>query len=351
MKKGIVRNVVNVAGYVILCLLIPTQMLWAGWLDSAVENAAQDSVEKIVHRAADEGADAAYDKAKQSTENDTRNNTSNRKSSRAVTTGSDSGDGAGDLKDPPQFSGMSGHYVLETQDKDFDSYGFCDGKKIIPIEGRVWKKHYNLKDGAKQPSAVQIVRNYTNALKKMGGSVVADVQLAECGQKQYCGDRVFSGKLLKGGGELWIEVEPCNDGFDYWLTVVQKETMKNEVTANAMLEALEKDGHIALYINFDTGKSVIKTESKPIIEQIIVMMMNDTNLNVTIEGHTDNVGNAKSNKLLSEARANSVVSALVKEGVDRKRLSAVGFGQDKPVADNKTFKGREQNRRVELVKR
>lgn len=256
----------------------------------------------------------------------------------------------GDLKDPPQFTGMPSHSVIEAEDKDFDAYGFCDGKKTVNVEGKVWRKFYNLKDGAKQPSDLQIVRNYVNALKKLGGTVVADTQLAACGEKQYCG-RIFTGKLQENGGELWVEVTPCNDGFDYWLTVVQKEGMKNDVTANAMLDALNNDGHIALYINFDTGKATIKPESKQIIEQIISMMKSDPSLNIAVEGHTDNVGSAKSNKTLSEERAKSVVAALVKGGIAGTRLSAVGLGQDKPVADNKTAKGKEQNRRVELVKR
>jgi len=257
--------------------------------------------------------------------------------------------GEGDLKDPPQFSGMPSHDILQAEDRDFDTYAFCDGKKIVNIEGKIWRKFYNLKEGGKQPSTIQISRNYANALKKSGGTIIFDGQETTCGEKQYC-DRILTGKLVKDGRELWVEVSPCNDGFDYWLTVVQKEIMKNEVTANAMLEALEKDGHIALHVNFDTAKSTIRPESKPIIEQIIVMMKSDTNLNITVEGHTDNAGNARSNKSLSEERARSVVSALVKGGIDKKRLTSAGFGQEKPVADNKTDKGREQNRRVELVK-
>ena len=70
-----------------------------------------------------------------------------------------------------------------------------------------------------------------------------------------------------------------------------------------------------------------------------------------MEGHTDNVGSPASNKTLSEARAKSVVSAIVSQGVAADRLSPVGFGQDKPIADNSTDEGRAKNRRVELVKK
>ncbi|NJN63855.1 MAG: OmpA family protein [Acidobacteria bacterium] len=68
-------------------------------------------------------------------------------------------------------------------------------------------------------------------------------------------------------------------------------------------------------------------------------------------GHTDNVGQPAPNKALSEKRAQSVMAAVIAGGIDAKRLSAAGFGQERPVADNRTEEGRAKNRRVELVKK
>ena len=127
--------------------------------------------------------------------------------------------------------------------------------------------------------------------------------------------------------------------------------MKQDFTASDMFEALNRDGHVSLYINFDTGKSVIRDESMPIIDQIVQMLNSNPELKLSVEGHTDNVGSPASNKTLSEARAKSVVSAIVSQGVAADRLSPVGFGQDKPIADNSTDEGRAKNRRVELVKK
>jgi len=81
------------------------------------------------------------------------------------------------------------------------------------------------------------------------------------------------------------------------------------------------------------------------------MMNSNPDLKIGVEGHTDNVGTPASNKTLSEARAKSVVSAIVAQGIAADRLSPVGFGQDKPITDNNTEEGRAQNRRVELVKK
>ena len=81
------------------------------------------------------------------------------------------------------------------------------------------------------------------------------------------------------------------------------------------------------------------------------MLKSKPTLEVSVEGHTDNVGYAASNKKLLEARAKSVTAAIVASGVAAARLSAAGFGQDEPVADNRTEQGRAKNRRVELVKK
>ena len=80
-------------------------------------------------------------------------------------------------------------------------------------------------------------------------------------------------------------------------------------------------------------------------------MKSNPGLKLSVEGHTDNAGDPASNKKLSEARAKSVTAAIVASGIEAARLSAAGFGQDKPVADNRTEEGRAKNRRVELVKK
>ncbi len=68
----------------------------------------------------------------------------------------------------------------------------------------------------------------------------------------------------------------------------------------------------------------------------------------TVEGHTDSVGSAKLNQTLSESRANSVRDFLIDKGIGSDRLTAIGYGEDKPIATNKTRTGRTQNRRVEI---
>lgn len=118
-----------------------------------------------------------------------------------------------------------------------------------------------------------------------------------------------------------------------------------------MVDELNKSGFVALYINFETGKADIKPESQTIVDQVADMLKSNDSLNVSIEGHTDNVGTAAFNKTLSENRAKSVMDAIIARGIEKSRLSAKGWGQEKPIGDNKTEEGRAKNRRVEIVKK
>jgi outer membrane protein OmpA-like peptidoglycan-associated protein len=255
-----------------------------------------------------------------------------------------------EVKDTPWFSGMPNYTIYDGEEIEFDSYNFFNGKNCTTVEGRKFKRIYSLKEDAQKSSVIQVMRNYENAIKSMGGTVIYEgmPQNADCAENN--GLNMVIGKVVKGADELWVEVVTLG-GDDYYLTIIQKELMKQDVTASNIFEALNRDGHIALYINFDTGKAIIRDESKPVIDQIVQMMKTNPDLKIGVEGHTDNVGTPASNKTLSEARAKSVVSAIVAQGVSDDRLISSGYGQDKPIADNNTEEGRAKNRRVELVKK
>ena len=104
-----------------------------------------------------------------------------------------------------------------------------------------------------------------------------------------------------------------------------------------------------LNVEFDFDKAVVKPKYMNNIKEVADFMKKHPNLNATIEGHTDSIGTAKYNLALSKKRAEAVKNALVKEGVDANRLTAVGYGLTKPIASNKTADGRAKNRRVQAV--
>lgn len=237
-------------------------------------------------------------------------------------------------KDHPMFNRLSGFYITEYSSDDFGSYEFYYLDKDEVVEG---KKTMITYVSDKQVGALKVIRNFSNAVKKIGGQAFED------------GENRAVLIIKKGMAETWAEVYAYPDS--YYLTIIEKGEVEQEITANAILEELNKTGKAVLYINFDSGKSTIKKESIPVVEQIIEMMRQAPEVKISVEGHTDSDGSNESNLKLSEARAKAVVELIVKGGIDAARLSSAGYGEEKPIADNSTEEGKAKNRRVELIKK
>ena len=119
-----------------------------------------------------------------------------------------------------------------------------------------------------------------------------------------------------------------------------------------LYDALAESGRVSTQgIYFDSGSDRLRPESTPTLKEIGEMLKEHAELTLTIEGHTDNTGAADANQELSNKRAAAVKAFLQSTyGVDASRLKSAGFGASKPVAPNTTPEGRQQNRRVDLVK-
>ena len=117
---------------------------------------------------------------------------------------------------------------------------------------------------------------------------------------------------------------------------------------NPPAEVMKTLNDYARTILFDTGKSSFKKETDPILQAMTAIFKEYPKANFDIEGHTDSTGSNKTNQLLSERRANAVRDYLIANGINADRLTAVGYGEDQPIADNKTATGRKNNRRVEV---
>jgi outer membrane protein OmpA-like peptidoglycan-associated protein len=107
--------------------------------------------------------------------------------------------------------------------------------------------------------------------------------------------------------------------------------------------------YILEQVQFDTAKATIKPVSDPLLDEVAGVLKEHKEITkVEVQGHTDNRGSKAGNKQLSQARADSVLKALVKRGIDKGRLSAKGYGQDVPIASNDDDAGRQKNRRVQF---
>lgn len=116
-----------------------------------------------------------------------------------------------------------------------------------------------------------------------------------------------------------------------------------------ILERAKKKIEITEKIFFEFGKARILPVSYPLLDEVARVIIENPDLVIQIEGHTDNKGSLQFNMKLSQDRANSVREYLIKKGVEPNRLKAVGFGPTRPIADNATEEGRAKNRRVEFV--
>lgn len=105
---------------------------------------------------------------------------------------------------------------------------------------------------------------------------------------------------------------------------------------------------ISSQLKFESGKVNLSKKIYVGVDSLVVLMQNNANIMLIISGHTDNTGTLKINEKLSIQRAMVVSNYLIKKGIDKKRISQKGFADTRPISDNKTLKGRAQNRRVDI---
>jgi OOP family OmpA-OmpF porin len=250
----------------------------------------------------------------------------------------------------------------ENKDVAFDRYEFFDGTKVISVEGRL----KTIVAEGRGASAFQVFKTYESLITGLGGVRVFEgrtkpmidlnLKFSEMRHRHpvFDTDQVGVYMLRTPQTEIWLEAYAPEYKKDiYFLTVVEKKGLEVKATllpAEQMKRELDDKGHVALYINFDFDKADIKPDSRPIIDEIVKLLKANPSLNLTVEGHTDNVGAPDYNRRLSDGRARSVVAELTGQGIASRRLKAIGYGQDKPITDNSTDQGRSKNRRVELVK-
>jgi outer membrane protein OmpA-like peptidoglycan-associated protein len=244
--------------------------------------------------------------------------------------------------DHPLVTRLPDFFIEGCKDEEFSSYKFNTPEGRKPVEGHWISISYRRPNTAPEMAGLEMIRNYTNAITEIGGTVV------------YEGKYSASMKVVVDDREIWIEVSPYGKRA-YRLDFVEKQMMTQQVVADAaaLLADLSRAGHVVVHgIYFDTDKAVVKPESEAALSEIAKLLQDNAGLKVFIVGHTDMTGDLAHNLDLAERRAAAVVEALVAgHGMTTDRLSPRGVGPLAPIASNDTDAGRALNRRVEIVKR
>ena len=196
-------------------------------------------------------------------------------------------------------------------------------------------KRYTLP--ASLASTLLFAEVYRDALTQGGWKVVHVIQ------GPHSSDAVVNAHYTADGRDIWATLHASGGG-DYDIRVV-------DAGVGDIAKQLDRDCHVALYgIHYDFNKATIRADSEPTLDKVLALLQAKADLNLEVQGHTDNVGDDAYNQKLSEARAASVVTWLTGKGVAANRLSAQGYGMKMPVADNGNDEGRARNRRVEIKK-
>jgi len=229
------------------------------------------------------------------------------------------------------------------------------------IEGRVRYISFSTEDENANWEQYYFDKSLNNYLKSIGGVEIKPIGATKGYDEKYWGNEYDGEHTVKHNDRnnirMWvIKQENRKIGvqiFKKRIAIVEGKEFEQTIekyTADKILNEINSKGFATLHINFDTGKSRIKTDSYEAINEVAKMMKANSDLKISIEGHTDNIGGEASNMKLSKNRAKSVLMALTDEQIDESRLQSEGFGQTKPIGDNSTEDGKAKNRRVELRK-
>ena len=256
--------------------------------------------------------------------------------------------------------------------KEVDKEYFYNKGIYFPMEGKTFKAVIRL-DEARFPdkkfSNLEIQKSFDEFITSLGGVKINNGEPLQSGQTDTlkikdpnaytdgylhsCNnyDNVHTYVIRTAGKTVFVQYNLGSDQTN--ITVLEPKAFENKMSiipAAEIQKQLDEQGKAVLYINFDTDKSTLKPDGKQFVNEIAKLLNNNKDLRISIEGHTDNTGEAKHNKTLSEQRATSVLEELTSGGIASTRLKVKGFGSDAPLTANDTESNKAKNRRVELVK-
>lgn len=216
-------------------------------------------------------------------------------------------------------------------------------KKLV--QGKFWKLTYRLFDSKGNwdgsHSILEYRQNYKEAALEQGGNILFE----EGGYLTFT-------LPSDTGGKTWCQVHIWNKS-QQDLRIIEEKGFKKSLTfgPKEMKAAIDKDDRVILYdILFDYDKATLLQSSSKQLQHVVTLLLDNPELKMEVQGHTDSKGGDEYNLELSQRRAETVVAYLRLFGIVEDRLRPKGYGETKPVASNDSEDGRAMNRRVELVR-
>ena len=281
---------------------------------------------------------------------------------------------AGKYKDHPLLEGFPGYSISMAENFDFGKGAIlsrkASGEFFLEEKGGAGARiEYMI--SRPETTSYAICKNAQNALERSGFKLQSFFKIDDVPKdmlKHFLkATQVQYGDLqIKLGNTYVLMTRQTSSGIQYvavtatenasFITYLileesQQTFVPLEVSSADVSTGLKENGKIELYgMYFDTGKAILKSESRPTLDKINQVLKADPTLKIYIVGHTDNSGNFANNMQLSQERAKAVMVALVKDyGIEAARLSAQGVASLSPLASNSSEFGKAKNRRVELV--
>ena len=271
-----------------------------------------------------------------------------------------------DIGDFPFLNLPTGLQAANVLEKNFDVCFFPLDGRMVPFEGRLYKANVVASQG-EDYSKRYFEKSIEEYLLAIGAVKVFDGEITKEEYERYhrkdpnkggAGDMGYWDQHIhfyvvrsKDNGNIYIQYTSNNAGGQ--LNILQETVFEQtitKITSDKIADDLAEKGKAILYINFDTDKSNLTAEGKEVVKEITAALHKDKSIKISIDGHTDNTGDATHNKRLSRDRAEAVMDHIILDGISQDRLIAKGFGSDRPLFSNDTEQNKAKNRRVELVK-
>ncbi len=256
--------------------------------------------------------------------------------------------------------------------KDVDREYFYNHGIYFPMEGKSFKAIIRVDDEKfkdKTFSKLEVQKSFDDFIGSVGGVKINNGEPVKSGEKDRlkseapnaytdgylhsCNnyDDVHTYVIRTKDKTVFVQYNLGSEQAS--MTVLEPKTFENKMSiipAAEIQKQLDEKGKAVLYINFDTDKATLKPDGKQFVDEIANLLNTNKELKLSIEGHTDNTGDAEHNKKLSEQRATTVLNKLTSIGITPSRLQVKGFGSEKPLVANDTENNKANNRRVELIK-